>query len=502
MKEDNQFMYADKQEQLKKANRFYIFTSLLFYSFVVATSIVTSFVSGEAISTGYLIVIGCLSVVFFLVNFVLYKRDKESSNFKYIVGIEVLIICGLLSYGFAEYYMTFLVIYFFMSSVMYYDKKYSVIFLVAFAVVRLVTIILRNAIGGYENGEFVDNMIATFVMLCCMDMIYYLVSRLDKFISDMLGSIGAEQAAQQELVDNVLKIAYDIRTGTENAMDIVNKLNDSTGVVSEAVTNISDSTSSTAKNIQTQTIMTQNIQESIHVTLESSKEMVMAVSELENMNRQSIDTMEELKKQAGVISSTNSDVASSMKTLQERTMDVKSVADTIFAISSQTNLLALNASIESARAGEVGRGFAVVADEIRQLAEKTRQETENIAAILEELNNNAQQAGEAVNQSVIATDKQNSLIEKASECFQNVNENVNKVSGNVSKIDSLLDDLSSANDQIVDNIMQLSATTEEVTASSMQAAEISLDNLKNAEVTKNQLTEVLETSYKLDEYTN
>ena len=49
------------------------------------------------------------------------------------------------------------------------------------------------------------------------------------------------------------------------------------------------------------------------------------------------------------------------------------------------------------------RPNAGVADEIRQLAEKTRQETENIASILSELSENAENAASAVNRSIDAT---------------------------------------------------------------------------------------------------
>lgn len=64
----------------------------------------------------------------------------------------------------------------------------------------------------------------------------------------------------------------------------------------------------------------------------------------------------------------------------------------------------------------------------------------------------------------------------------------------------MLNNLSEANNQIVENIMHLSATTEEVTAASEQSAGMSAKNLVKAENMKKVLNQVLEVSYQIDKY--
>lgn len=59
---------------------------------------------------------------------------------------------------------------------------------------------------------------------------------------------------------------------------------------------------------------------------------------------------------------------------------IRSMVQTIEAISRQTNLLALNATIEAAHAGTAGQGFAVVAGEVKELAADAARATSDIRA--------------------------------------------------------------------------------------------------------------------------
>ena len=103
--------------------------------------------------------------------------------------------------------------------------------------------------------------------------------------------------------------------------------------------------------------------------------------------------------------------ASTMMTaLQEKSRRIHVITEVINEIAARTNLLALNAAIEAARAGEHGRGFAVVAGEVRQLAQRTKSATDDIGAMVREINDEAERAATGMA----------SLTAKVNEAAQNV----------------------------------------------------------------------------------
>ena len=494
-----EFQFADKTQQLIRANRFLAIAVTAYFMYIIAL-LAVSVLRGER-SLGFCGLIGTMVVITLLITWIAFLKNKKSTKMRYVALVGQCLIGWVLAFAYSQDFAVLIGGFVLISGILYFDKKYSLISGVAYLASVTLAVTYKLSTGENLGGKGPIDFAFVLSASILLTVIIIATTTVAKVFNDhSVGAAEAEQERQKEIMDDVLMVADEVRKGTETAMDIINQLNESSEVVNNAMKDISDSTLSTSETIQTQTSMTQSIQDSIAVTIESSENMVRVAQQSNELNQQNIMLMGDLKQQSQVIAETNGHVSDAMKSLQERTNAVKSIADTIFSISSQTNLLALNASIESARAGEAGRGFAVVADEIRQLAEKTRVETENIARILEELSANAKQASDAVERSVQAAGVQDQMIEQVSQSFDEMSQNVNGLISEIENIDTLLTNLSEANNQIVDNISNLSATTEEVTASSMQATEMTVENLDNAESAKNELSNVLNVSHQLDKY--
>jgi methyl-accepting chemotaxis protein len=80
------------------------------------------------------------------------------------------------------------------------------------------------------------------------------------------------------------------------------------------------------------------------------------------------------------------EVARCIRELNERTMQIGGITQTVKDLADQSNMLALNAAIEAVRSGEHGKGFGVVAREIRSLADQSIQATNRVQEILDGTN--------------------------------------------------------------------------------------------------------------------
>ncbi len=149
-----------------------------------------------------------------------------------------------------------------------------------------------------------------------------------------------------------------------------------------------------------------------------------------------------------------------IKRLDEKSKGVGSVLDVIKGLAEQTNLLALNAAIEAARAGDQGRGFAVVADEVRTLATRSHQATEEIESIIAQLQAEAKDAVEVMNNAKLSAEQRRSQVQSADEGLNLIAEKVTRIRRLNAQMAGTADNQNQAAQHVSHSVANISRLTE------------------------------------------
>ena len=354
------------------------------------------------------------------------------------------------------------------------NKKTAAVLFIIQGICAL-TIIIANIFGAAAP---VLNIIMGVLIASAASALCYICR---KYVTDLEKTLGETTAENERNKINIARISEVARGVNEDIVKAEESLSEILGEsegINDSLTGISEGINANKDAISSQSSQTQDIQEIISDTGVKSRTIMESTADTRDAAEKGADAVKQLSDQVDRAIDFGSQMKSSVMSLKDKSEEVREINDLILAITSQTNLLALNASIEAARAGEAGRGFAVVADEIRALAEQTKDATEKITSVLDGLTHDADDVAMKADQSVEIAGNQKEAAALASGQFEAVCDGVSTLDKDARRINELVENLEGANSGIADNVSSLSASSEQISASTKEAAEISTRNVE------------------------
>lgn len=221
-------------------------------------------------------------------------------------------------------------------------------------------------------------------------------SDITGIISDAVNMFTVETAKTLHLVSDISEQISDVSTSLHQQ--------------SEAVIAVADQERNQVILTSRALEVSSNAMNKIAVDAQSANELARSAI---NNTQEAMTTVSQTVNSIQDIRGTISETEKRIKRLGDRSQEITGIVNLINTIAERTHILALNASMHAASAGEAGKGFAVVAEEVQRLAEKAREATSEISAMVNNIRIETSDTVTTMNKLISQVAEGTKLAEKA-----------------------------------------------------------------------------------------
>ncbi|WP_297417082.1 methyl-accepting chemotaxis protein [Thermococcus sp.] len=185
------------------------------------------------------------------------------------------------------------------------------------------------------------------------------------------------------------------------------------------------------------------------------------------------------------INEVNQDMERAVSILLEHSKRIGEIVEVIGSIAEQTNLLALNAAIEAARSGEHGRGFAVVAENIRELADQSKQSTDQIANLVMDMKESIDTVVSSIKQEFKVTEEIKDAVQELIAAFDDIARRANETANMIKELSDSIEGQAQSVQMLMDTLDGVYSLQDEVSnaitpvVGSFSGVQSKLDEIRN-----------------------
>ena len=423
-----------------------------------------------------------------IIAWFVYLKKNDATIMRYILAVGFLIFYGYIMLTTKSDLSFCYVLVIFCVLIVYVDLKVSVLLGAGAFAINVALLIKRIVFTGLSAEQLtnMEIMLACIILTCVFAVLS--INKVMKIGQANTDKADIEKQKSEKLLQTTLDVAANITTGIEEAADETESLNKAIDVTRRSMEDLTNGTNDTVQAIMEQQESTNEIANYIDNVKAATGQIVDELASAEENLDAGYAMMNDLTRQVKVSEESSAVAAKEMEGLKANADQMQTIVGLIGNVANQTALLSLNASIEAARAGEAGRGFAVVASEISNLAAQTNSATGEINKLIEDITTSITEVNKAMEAMLASNRQQNEYVGYTAENFDKIQASTRAIFAQADSLKQTVDAVAVANTRVVENIDNVSAVTEEVTASANETLINCNHNLESVEHLMNIMT--------------
>lgn len=314
-----------------------------------------------------------------------YKLHTPIGAMKYISAIALESLVALMATDSTiGIYMTYTIGMVF--SIFYYDKKFTLRISVISYVLLVASLYFRSL--SVQQIEFETSFLWFFSRSLGFLLETIVMSIICVKIADVSHNMLVKFADTQQtadLVEQCQNASKELSSVVDKLETCIHEFANTNEVITDSAKHTLEDCNSSFQFADSVCTSMGELNGTVDVIVDNTEQMLSISRETTEKMKGYIGLMEKTTDDMQVIEQSAYQTEQSIISLESGIQGISEFATTIAGITSQTNLLALNASIEAARAGEMGKGFSVVAEEVKLLAENSKEASDAITGIIENI---------------------------------------------------------------------------------------------------------------------